>query len=156
MGHKALAIHGDKSQPERDAVLTEFRNGATTILIATDVAARGLDVEDVKFVVNFDYPNSSEDYIHRIGKFSINISLCILQTIFKIILLYNLLYFIINSPGRTGRCQQSGTAYTYFTSGDGRQARGLMAVLRETGQNPPSKLNDMARNNNNNTGNHYI
>lgn len=68
MGHKALAIHGDKSQPERDAVLTEFRNGATTILIATDVAARGLDVEDVKFVVNFDYPNSSEDYIHRIGK----------------------------------------------------------------------------------------
>lgn len=66
-GHKALAIHGDKSQPERDAVLTEFRNGATTILIATDVAARGLDVEDVKFVVNYDYPNSSEDYIHRIG-----------------------------------------------------------------------------------------
>lgn len=68
-GHKALAIHGDKSQPERDAVLTEFRNGATTILIATDVAARGLDVEDVKFVVNFDYPNSSEDYIHRIGNY---------------------------------------------------------------------------------------
>lgn len=120
MGHKALAIHGDKSQPERDAVLTEFRNGSTTILIATDVAARGLDVEDVKFVVNFDYPNSSEDYIHRIG--------------------------------RTGRCQQSGTAYTYFTSGDARQARGLVAVLRETGQNPPAKLGDMARNNNNNSG----
>ncbi|XP_045767012.1 ATP-dependent RNA helicase dbp2-like isoform X2 [Maniola jurtina] len=118
-GHKALAIHGDKSQPERDAVLTEFRNGATTILIATDVAARGLDVEDVKFVVNYDYPNSSEDYIHRIG--------------------------------RTGRCQQSGTAYTYFTSGDARQARALVAVLRETGQNPPAKLSDMARNNNNNS-----
>lgn len=66
-GHKALAIHGDKSQIERDAVLTEFRNGTTSILIATDVAARGLDVEDVKFVINFDYPNSSEDYIHRIG-----------------------------------------------------------------------------------------
>ncbi|GBP82973.1 Probable ATP-dependent RNA helicase DDX5 [Eumeta japonica] len=119
-GHKALAIHGDKSQPERDAVLTEFRNGATTILIATDVAARGLDVEDVKFVVNYDYPNSSEDYIHRIG--------------------------------RTGRCQQSGTAYTYFTSGDSRQARGLVAVLRETGQNPPLRLNDMARSNNSNSG----
>ncbi|XP_059053722.1 uncharacterized protein LOC131848003 [Achroia grisella] len=119
-GHKALAIHGDKSQPERDAVLTEFRNGATTILIATDVAARGLDVEDVKFVVNFDYPNSSEDYIHRIG--------------------------------RTGRCQQSGTAYTFFTSGDSRQSRALVAVLRETGQNPPNRLNEMARNNNNNTG----
>ncbi|XP_061715263.1 uncharacterized protein LOC133523606 isoform X1 [Cydia pomonella] len=119
-GHKALAIHGDKSQPERDAVLTEFRNGATTILIATDVAARGLDVEDVKFVVNFDYPNSSEDYIHRIG--------------------------------RTGRCQQSGTAYTYFTSGDSRQARALVAVLLETGQTPPAKLSDMARNNNGSSG----
>jgi ATP-dependent RNA helicase DDX5/DBP2 len=56
--------------------LTEFRNGATTILIATDVAARGLDVEDVKFVVNFDYPNSSEDYIHRIGNFKLNFSFC--------------------------------------------------------------------------------
>lgn len=70
-GHNALAIHGDKSQIERDAVLTEFRNGATSILIATDVAARGLDVEDVKFVINFDYPNSSEDYIHRIGQYKV-------------------------------------------------------------------------------------
>lgn len=54
--------------------------------------------------------------------------------------------------GRTGRCQQSGTAYTYFTPGDSRQARGLLAVLRETGQNPPAKLADLARNSNNNTG----
>ncbi|XP_015111886.1 DEAD-box ATP-dependent RNA helicase 20 isoform X1 [Diachasma alloeum] len=67
-GWSAIAIHGDKSQPERDFVLSEFRNGKTSILVATDVAARGLDVEDVKYVVNFDYPNSSEDYIHRIGR----------------------------------------------------------------------------------------
>ncbi|XP_043280347.1 DEAD-box ATP-dependent RNA helicase 20-like isoform X2 [Venturia canescens] len=67
-GWSAISIHGDKSQPERDYVLTEFRNGKTPILVATDVAARGLDVEDVKYVVNFDYPNSSEDYIHRIGR----------------------------------------------------------------------------------------
>lgn len=67
-GWPAIAIHGDKSQPERDYVLSEFRNGKTAILVATDVAARGLDVEDVKYVVNFDYPNSSEDYIHRIGR----------------------------------------------------------------------------------------
>lgn len=117
-GHKAISIHGDKSQPERDAVLAEFRSGSSTILVATDVAARGLDVEDVKYVVNFDYPNSSEDYIHRIG--------------------------------RTGRCQQSGTAYTYFTSGDSRQARSLVAVLREASQQPPPKLADMARVPNNN------
>lgn len=64
----AICIHGDKSQLERDNVLNEFRNGKTTILVATDVAARGLDVEDIKYVINYDYPNSSEDYVHRIGR----------------------------------------------------------------------------------------
>ncbi|KAM9746519.1 putative ATP-dependent RNA helicase DDX17 isoform 2-T2 [Menidia menidia] len=67
-GWPAMCIHGDKSQPERDWVLSEFRSGKAPILIATDVASRGLDVEDVKFVINYDYPNSSEDYIHRIGR----------------------------------------------------------------------------------------
>ncbi|XP_054288199.1 probable ATP-dependent RNA helicase DDX5 [Macrosteles quadrilineatus] len=67
-GWSALSIHGDKNQTERDHVLQEFRSGRASILVATDVAARGLDVEDVKFVINFDYPQSSEDYIHRIGR----------------------------------------------------------------------------------------
>ena len=67
-GYPAMCIHGDKQQKERDWVLGEFRHGSTTILVATDVAARGLDVDDVKFVINYDYPNNSEDYIHRIGR----------------------------------------------------------------------------------------
>ena len=67
-GYPAMCIHGDKQQKERDWVLNEFKNGSTTILVATDVAARGLDVDDVKFVINYDYPNNSEDYIHRIGR----------------------------------------------------------------------------------------
>ncbi|XP_012523407.1 ATP-dependent RNA helicase dbp2 [Monomorium pharaonis] len=67
-GWQAMSIHGDKNQQERDHVLQEFRNGRVPILVATDVAARGLDVDDVKFVINFDYPSSSEDYIHRIGR----------------------------------------------------------------------------------------
>eukprot|EP00095_Tigriopus_kingsejongensis_P006831 snap_masked-scaffold82_size396747-processed-gene-2.7 protein:Tk06831 transcript:snap_masked-scaffold82_size396747-processed-gene-2.7-mRNA-1 annotation:"hypothetical protein DAPPUDRAFT_213150" len=67
-GYPAMCIHGDKQQKERDWVLSEFKHGATTILVATDVAARGLDVEDIKFVINYDYPNNSEDYIHRIGR----------------------------------------------------------------------------------------
>lgn len=67
-GYAAICIHGDKSQGERDHVLNEFRCGKSSILVATDVAARGLDVEDVKYVLNYDYPNSSEDYIHRIGE----------------------------------------------------------------------------------------
>lgn len=67
-GYPAMCIHGDKQQKERDWVLGEFRKGSTTILVATDVAARGLDVDDIKFVINYDYPNNSEDYVHRIGR----------------------------------------------------------------------------------------
>eukprot|EP00069_Balaena_mysticetus_P005720 bmy_00880T0 len=67
-GWPAMGVHGDKSQQERDWVLNEFKHGKAPILIATDVASRVLDVEDVKFVISYDYPNSSEDYIHRIGR----------------------------------------------------------------------------------------
>ncbi|XP_076381260.1 putative ATP-dependent RNA helicase DDX17 isoform X1 [Megalopta genalis] len=67
-GWPAVCIHGDKTQQERDWVLQDFRSGKAPILVATDVAARGLDVEDVKFVINFDYPSCSEDYVHRIGR----------------------------------------------------------------------------------------
>jgi ATP-dependent RNA helicase DDX5/DBP2 len=64
----ALVIHGDKSQAERDWVLNEFRSGKCMVMVATDVAARGLDVKDVKFVINYDMPNNIEDYVHRIGR----------------------------------------------------------------------------------------
>ncbi|TFK98619.1 P-loop containing nucleoside triphosphate hydrolase protein [Pterulicium gracile] len=67
-GWPALAIHGDKEQRERDWVLGEFKAGKSPILIATDVASRGLDVKDVGFVINYDFPNNCEDYIHRIGR----------------------------------------------------------------------------------------
>jgi ATP-dependent RNA helicase DDX5/DBP2 len=64
----AIALHGDKSQSERDRTLGEFRRYPDALLVATDVAARGIDVKDVKFVVNYDFPNNIEDYIHRIGR----------------------------------------------------------------------------------------
>lgn len=67
-GIPALSIHGDKSQGERDWVLSEFRAGRQPILLATDVAARGLDVKDIRVVVNYDMPNNIEDYVHRIGR----------------------------------------------------------------------------------------
>ncbi|KAM9345860.1 putative ATP-dependent RNA helicase DDX5 isoform 2-T2 [Symphorus nematophorus] len=111
-GWPAMGIHGDKSQQERDWVLNEFRFGKAPILIATDVASRGLDVEDVKFVINFDYPNNSEDYIHRIG--------------------------------RTARSQKTGTAYTFFTPNNMRQASDLISVLREANQAINPKLLQMA------------
>ncbi|KNA05459.1 hypothetical protein SOVF_190160 isoform A [Spinacia oleracea] len=64
----AAAIHGDKSQVERDFVLNQFRSGKSPILIATDVAARGLDVKDIRVVINYDFPTGIEDYVHRIGR----------------------------------------------------------------------------------------
>lgn len=67
-GLPGLCIHGDKSQTEREWVLREFKSGKAPILLATDIAARGLDVNDIKYVINFDYPSSSEDYVHRIGR----------------------------------------------------------------------------------------
>jgi ATP-dependent RNA helicase DDX5/DBP2 len=67
-GLDVVCMHGDKSQSERDYVLRKFRNGECAILVATDVAARGLDVDGIKYVINFDYPQSSEDYVHRIGR----------------------------------------------------------------------------------------
>ncbi|RVD91458.1 ATP-dependent RNA helicase [Tubulinosema ratisbonensis] len=65
---KCAAIHGDKSQNIRDRIIADFRSGRCLILIATDVAARGLDVKDVKLVINYDFPNNPEDYVHRIGR----------------------------------------------------------------------------------------
>ncbi|EFN58247.1 hypothetical protein CHLNCDRAFT_30080, partial [Chlorella variabilis] len=67
-GWPALSIHGDKSQHERDWVLAEFKAGKHPIMIATDVAARGLDVKDIKMVINYDMPSCAEDYVHRIGR----------------------------------------------------------------------------------------
>ncbi|KAK2973315.1 hypothetical protein RJ640_027958 [Escallonia rubra] len=64
----AAAIHGDKSQGERDHVLSQFRSGRSPVLVATDVAARGLDVKDIRVVVNYDFPTGVEDYVHRIGR----------------------------------------------------------------------------------------
>jgi ATP-dependent RNA helicase DbpA len=67
-GASALALHGDLEQRERDSVLTRFSQGSCRFLVATDVAARGLDVDDVALVVNVDLPRDDEVYVHRIGR----------------------------------------------------------------------------------------
>jgi ATP-dependent RNA helicase RhlE len=68
LGHDAEVIHGDRSQSQRTAALKGFSNGKHRILVATDVAARGIDVKDIAHVVNYDLPNASEDFVHRIGR----------------------------------------------------------------------------------------
>ena len=68
LGHDADVIHGDRSQSQRTAALKGFQNGKHRVLVATDVAARGIDVQDIAHVVNYDLPNASDDFVHRIGR----------------------------------------------------------------------------------------
>lgn len=110
-GWPTAAIHGDKKQEEREQALGQFRSGQCSILIATDVASRGIDIDDIKFVINYDYPNSAEDYVHRIG--------------------------------RTARANNDGTSYTFMTAKDGKNVRGLIAVLEEAKQKVPEELRQL-------------
>jgi ATP-dependent RNA helicase RhlE len=67
-GVNAVAIHGDKSQQQRTEALEAFKSGTARVLVATDVAARGLDIDDLPHVINYELPHVAEDYIHRIGR----------------------------------------------------------------------------------------
>jgi superfamily II DNA/RNA helicase len=68
LGHPAVAIHGNKSQSQRERALKDFKSGRVAVMVATDVAARGLDIPNVSHVINFDAPKQYDDYVHRIGR----------------------------------------------------------------------------------------
>jgi ATP-independent RNA helicase DbpA len=82
MGSSVESLHGDLEQRDRDLVMAKFRNGSTRVLIATDVAARGIDLEKLDLVVNYDLPNQPEIYVHRVGRtgragnVGLSVSLC--------------------------------------------------------------------------------
>ncbi|MBR4243676.1 MAG: DEAD/DEAH box helicase [Bacteroidaceae bacterium] len=67
-GFNAEAMHSDLSQPERDDVMWRFKTGKISVLVATDIVARGIDIDDIQLVINFDVPRDCEDYVHRIGR----------------------------------------------------------------------------------------
>ena len=67
-GYKVAAIHAGKTQAQRNRELESFRNGKVDVLIATDVLARGIDIPDISYVINYDVPQNPEDYVHRIGR----------------------------------------------------------------------------------------
>lgn len=107
----AEALHGDKTQRERDNIIRAFRAGDCQVLVATDVASRGLDVKDIQYVINFDFPSQIEDYVHRIG--------------------------------RTARAGAKGTAISFFTRKNARNARELAKIMKETKQPVPQPLYDL-------------
>ena len=68
MGYAATEIHADRSLAQRRAAMAGFSNGAYRVLVATDIAARGIDVKNIELVINFDLPDNPDDYVHRIGR----------------------------------------------------------------------------------------
>jgi ATP-dependent RNA helicase DDX5/DBP2 len=117
-GFPALAIHGDKEQTERDWVLNQFRTGESWVMVATDVAARGIDVDDVKLVVNYDLPdNGVEDYIHRIGR----------------------------TGRKTLTGYAEGRAISFFSNQNAKIAAELVSVLVESKQEVPPELQRYAQ-----------
>ena len=67
-GHSVAVLHSNRTQREREQALNGFRNGRYEVMVATDIAARGIDVEQISHVINFDVPHHPEDYVHRIGR----------------------------------------------------------------------------------------
>lgn len=114
-GFPALAIHGDKAQGERDWVLREFKDGNAPLLVATDVASRGLDVKDIKYVINYDFPKEIEDYVHRIGR----------------------------TGRKTNEGYNEGTAISFFNESSAKLTNKLINVLRDANQVIPPELEAM-------------
>lgn len=116
-GWPARSIHGDKTQYERDAVMAEFRDGRSWLLVATNIVARGIDVKDVRLVINYDMPKDIADYIHRIGR----------------------------TGRKTNEGYGEGTAVSFLSRDDGRLARDLIRILEEAKQPVPPELMDLDR-----------
>ncbi|GFE52696.1 hypothetical protein BaOVIS_001000 [Babesia ovis] len=129
-GINALSIHGNKTQAQRDHTVSQFRSGAVKIMVATDVASRGLDIKDIDYVINMDTPRTIEDYIHR-------------QVLTSF-------YFTTHRIGRTARGNRKGASLLLFVSDypDPRKAKfaqRLIEMLNSVRQPVPTELQQLAQ-----------
>ncbi len=135
-GHRVAAVHGDLSQQARTEAVEAFKAGKAPLLLATDVAARGLDIPDVDVVINYSFPLTTEDYVHRYvyeggGMYFFE----------EDYLARAYTYPSHNSIGRTGRAGKRGVAHTLFCGAtDKARAGELINVLREANQPVPPEL----------------
>merc|ERR1719428_1084251 len=107
----AVAIHGDKDQRTRDQALADFKEKRVQVMVATDVAARGLDIKNVKMVINYDPPNNAEDYVHRIGR-----------------------------TGRAGQKGTALTILSTSDNEDARRSKGIIQIMEKAEQVIPPEL----------------
>ena len=122
-GYPCSTLHGGKDQVDRDSTIADFKAGIIPVLIATSVAARGLDVKNLTLVINFDAPNHGEDYVHRCGRTGRSNS-----TIQK--------YMLIKS----GRAGNKGTAVTFITPEQDRYSIGIFKAMKDSAQPIPEEL----------------
>lgn len=143
MGYPVTSIHGDRTQREREEALRRFRAGKAPILVATAVAARGLDIPHVKHVINFDLPGDVEEYVHRIGRTGRMGNLGLF--LFKIKSCKRGLWIIekwINYISHLILCN-SGLATSFFNHKNHNLVRDLVSLLIEANQELPPWLDDM-------------
>jgi ATP-dependent RNA helicase RhlE len=149
-GIAAQAIHGNKSQGQRERVLDAFRKGQTRTLVATDIAARGIDVEGVSHVINYDLPNVPETYVHRIGRTAragaagVAISLCDAEEAAYVRDIEKLIRMSIPMSDRRSEQRQSGPAPS--TQREAVRSRGTKVPQRGRGKSDkkrrPPRPND--------------
>lgn len=122
-GYPCSTLHGGKDQVDRDSTIADFKAGVIPVLIATSVAARGLDVKNLTLVINFDAPNHGEDYVHRCGRTG------------RFRIPFN--DFMLTIPGRAGN---SGTAVTFITPEQDRYSIGIFKAMKDSAQPIPEEL----------------
>lgn len=141
-GYPVTSIHGDRTQREREDALKSFRSGNTPVLVATAVAARGLDIPHVTHVINYDLPSDVEEYVHRIGrtgrmgnlgKFLINLIFYLYVITNLVMILYFYIIFIF-----------LGLATSFFNDKNRNLTRDLMELITESKQELPGWLESMA------------
>ena len=131
------AMHGEMEQKERDVIMREFRSGSSRVLITTDLLARGIDVQQVSLVINYDLPNHRENYIHRYA--------FIWFLKFVIEKVPNLDMFCLNSHriGRGGRFGRKGVAINFVTEEDWRVLRDIEQYYNTTIEAMPMNVADL-------------
>ena len=127
-GYPCQSLHGGKDQADRDSTISDFKDGTTNILIATSVAARGLDVKQLKIVFNYDCPNHMEDYVHRVGRTGMS-SLTVCWTTY---------------PTFIGRAGNKGISYTFISPAQERYSVDIVKALKMSGAEIPAELVAMA------------
>jgi ATP-dependent RNA helicase DDX41 len=135
-GVEAVSVHGGKDQEEREFAMTSFREGKKDVLVATDIASKGLDFPDIQHVINYDMPKEIENYVHRYPPLSITYYLL------PIIIAYTL--FVVVRIGRTGRCGKTGIATTFINKNcEETILLDLKHLLLEAKQRVPAVLSSL-------------